>query len=73
MRRLHQLYIDYPTEPLCLAIRRALDHGLYDLSRIEAMVLSSLSGSFFRESEELWIDEPSSLDAQNDTQDPSNL
>lgn len=71
MRRLHQLYIDYPTEQLCLAIRRALDHGLYDLGRIEAMVLSSLSGSFFRESEEPWTDESISADPDNDAQVPS--
>jgi len=71
MRRLHQLYIDYPTEPLCLAIRRALDHGLYDLGRIEAMVLSSLSGSFFRESEDLWADDSTSLDSDDDAQTPS--
>ncbi len=71
MRRLHQLYIDYPTEQLCLAIRRALDHGLYDLGRIEAMVLGSLSGSFFRESEDLWIGGSTSLDSDDDTQPPS--
>lgn len=71
MRRLHQLYIDYPTEQLCLAIRRALDHGLYDLGRIEAMVLSSLSGSFFRESEDLWTDDSTPPDPEDDTQTPS--
>ena len=49
IRRLHQMFLDYPTDPLCTAIRRALDHGLYDLQRIEAIVLEQLSGSFFRE------------------------
>jgi hypothetical protein len=65
LRRLHQLYLDYPTESLCTAIRRALDHGLYDLGRIESMVLGSLSGSFFRESNDLWTNELSSLDPES--------
>jgi len=67
LRRLHQLYLDYPTDQLCAAIRRALDHGLYDLGRIESMVLSSLSGSFFRESQDLWVDSPAS-DSEDDPQ-----
>jgi transposase len=49
LRRLHQLYLDYPTDSLVEAVRRALDHGLYDLGRIESLVLSLLSGNFFRE------------------------
>jgi len=49
LRRLHQLYLDYPTDALVAAVRRALAHGLYDLERIESIVLSLLSGSFFRE------------------------
>jgi hypothetical protein len=68
LRRLHQLYLDYPTEPLRLAIRRALDHRLYDLGRIEAMVLGSLSGSFFRDSEDLCTDETLSPDPDDDDQ-----
>jgi transposase len=68
LRRLHQLYLDYPTDQLRAAIRRALDHGLYDLGRIEAMVLSSLSGSFFRESQDLWLDESTPSDPEEDEQ-----
>jgi hypothetical protein len=49
LRRLHQMYLDYPTPVLCEAIRHALHHGLYDLSRIESIVLGRLSGSFFRD------------------------
>lgn len=49
LRQLHQLYIDYPSEPLRDAIRCALDHNLYDLDRIETMVLQSLRGAFFRD------------------------
>ena len=59
LRRLHQLYLDYPTESLVEAIRRALDHGLYDLGRIESIVLSLLSGSFFREHAPPRADDPS--------------
>lgn len=53
LRRLNQLYLDYPTEPLRSVIRRALDHSLYDLGRIESMVLNHLSGAFFRDLHEL--------------------
>lgn len=48
VRRLHRLYVDYPTELLVRAVTRALDHGLTDLSRIETMVLRSCAGNFFR-------------------------
>jgi hypothetical protein len=48
VRRLHRLYVDYPTEPLVRAVTRALDHGLTDLSRIETMVIRSCAGNFFR-------------------------
>lgn len=68
LRRLHQLYLDYPTDQLCAAIRRALEHGLYDLGRIEAMVLGSLSGSFFRESQDLSADESATLDSDDEPQ-----
>jgi hypothetical protein len=48
VRRLHRLYVDYPTEPLIRAVTRALDHGLTDLSRIETMVIRSCADNFFR-------------------------
>lgn len=47
VRRLHRMYLDYPTEPLCAAITIALEHGLIDLNRIEAMVLDRIDGDFF--------------------------
>jgi transposase len=70
LRHLHQLYLDYPTDQLRFAIRRALDHGLYDLGRIEGIVLSKLSGSFFRESQDLSLDEATSLDPVDDSASP---
>jgi hypothetical protein len=46
--RLHRMWLDYPQEPLDAALRVALDHGLYDLERIEALVLRQVAGDFFR-------------------------
>ena len=63
IRRLHQMFLDYPTDPLRTAIRRALDHGLYDLRRIEAIVLEQLSGSFFREPDSLLEPHPPTNDS----------
>lgn len=68
IRRLHQMYLDYPTDALRDAVQRALDHGLYELDRIETIVLSQLTGSFFRESPL-----PSPSDSTPDTQDASTI
>lgn len=46
--RLHRLYLDYPSQALTAAVRRALDHGLFDLERIESLVLREIAGEFFR-------------------------
>jgi hypothetical protein len=46
--RLHRIWLDYPTEAVEPAVRRALDFGLTDPDRIEQMVLRSLRGDFFR-------------------------
>jgi transposase len=48
LRRLHRLFLDYPTEPLRRCLREALSYGLTDLDRIERMLLRVLSGEFFR-------------------------
>jgi transposase len=48
IRRLHRLYLEYPTHALVGAAEVALHHGLYDLARIENLLLSRLAGSFFR-------------------------
>jgi hypothetical protein len=55
--RLHRLYLDYPIRPLRLAVRRALDHGLLDLGRIESLVLRHVAGDFFRLPEDDGSDE----------------
>ena len=48
IRDLHRLYLDYPTDPLCAALRVALEYGLYDVKRIEQIVLKNIAGDFFR-------------------------
>ena len=48
VRFLHRIYIDYPTEPVVVAVTRALEFGLLDLTRIEQMVLRRIAGDFFR-------------------------
>lgn len=48
LRTLHRLWRDYPREALEPALARAQEHGLYDLGRIETMVLRELRGSYFR-------------------------
>jgi hypothetical protein len=49
IRRLHRMFLDYPTEPLVSAVRSALEYGLLDLERIESLVLRRISGDFFRQ------------------------
>lgn len=48
LRTLHRLWQDYPREALEPALARAREHGLFDLGRIETMVLRELRGSYFR-------------------------
>ena len=46
-RRLLQMVRDYPREPLLLAIAEAARYGLYDLERVERMVLRRIGEDFF--------------------------
>lgn len=48
VKRLHKLWLDYPTEAVVEAVEVALRHGLIDLERIERMVLRRIAGDFFR-------------------------
>jgi hypothetical protein len=48
MRRLHRMWLEYPTEPFLDAIRRSVDHTLYELDRIERLILENIRGDFFR-------------------------
>jgi len=48
VRRLARMVHDYPRVPLLDAIRTATDYGLYDLERVERMLLRTLARDFFR-------------------------
>jgi hypothetical protein len=48
MRRLHRMYLDYPTPALLQIVRDVEGFGLIDLMRIEKLVLAHLRGEFFR-------------------------
>ena len=47
LRRLLELKRNYPHEPFMDAVSQALRYGLYDLSRLEKMILNNTSGDFF--------------------------
>jgi hypothetical protein len=47
MRRLLDLKRTYPQEAFEKAIAQALRYGLYDLSRLEQVILSQVQGDFF--------------------------
>ncbi len=48
IRRLYELWCDYPDEPVLSAVAEALHYGLTDIQRVETMVLDRVSGDFFR-------------------------
>jgi transposase len=57
--RLYRMWLEYPAESLRQALSIALQHGLYDIDRIESLVLRHIAGEFFR------------LPINNDDEDPS--
>lgn len=48
MKRLLELKRTYPQEPFLAALAQALQFGLFDLVRIEKMILSFIAGDFFQ-------------------------
>jgi hypothetical protein len=48
VRRIHRMYLDYPTNVLTEVLRDVEGYGLLDLFRIEKLVLRRLAGEFFR-------------------------
>jgi transposase len=48
VRRLARMVHDYPRRPLLDALANAAQYGLYDLERVERMLLRSLTRDFFR-------------------------
>jgi transposase len=47
LRRLAQMRCDYPREALLTAVKTAAHYGLYDLDRLERLVLRQLAHDFF--------------------------
>ncbi len=52
LRRLLQMVRDYPREPLLAAVRTASYYGLYDLDRLESMILRRIAKDYFNPPEE---------------------
>jgi hypothetical protein len=52
LRRLLDLKRTYPPEAFEKAIREALRYGLFDLTRLEQMILAQVAGDFFSLEEE---------------------
>lgn len=48
IRKLHRLYLDYPTDVVRTCLANALEYGLDDLTRIETTILRQLGRDFFR-------------------------
>ena len=47
LRRLLQLKQSYPAKPFLAAIEQALHYGLFDLARLERLILERVAGDFF--------------------------
>jgi hypothetical protein len=47
LRRLAQMRRDYPASPLLAAIQTATHYGLYDLDRLERMILRNIATAYF--------------------------
>jgi transposase len=48
LQRLLAMKRSYPAEPFLAAIEQALRYGLFDLGRVEALILKYVAGDFFR-------------------------
>jgi hypothetical protein len=56
-KRLLSLYTTYPSEAVIPAIEEALEYGLYDLNRVEGMIIKNVSANYFNLKEEYGEDE----------------
>jgi hypothetical protein len=63
LNRLVQLKRSYPAQPFLGAVEQALKYGLFDLHRLETLVLRNVAGDFFA------LDDPKYADDQADTPD----
>jgi transposase len=57
LRQLLRLVREYPREPLLIAVREAAHYGLYDLDRVERMILRRVAQDYFRLKEDGGPDE----------------
>jgi len=48
LKRLLQFQRTYPPEPFLAAVAQALTYGLYDLTRLESLILKQVRGAFFQ-------------------------
>jgi hypothetical protein len=68
VKQLHRMYVEYPTDVLVAAVDEALRFDLYDLERIDQMVLRRIHGDFFR----LAPNEPTPASDDNDDKEPDD-
>jgi hypothetical protein len=47
LNRLVQMQRTYPAEPFLGALEQALKYGLFDLTRVQTLVLRQVAGDFF--------------------------
>ena len=48
LRRLYRMCKEYPTEAFQRAVAKALHYGLYDMERLERMILRCIAGEYFQ-------------------------
>jgi hypothetical protein len=48
LRQLLRIVRDYPRTPLLAAVREAAHYGLYDLDRLERMILRRIARDYFQ-------------------------
>lgn len=53
LRKLLELKRTYPAKPFLAAVEQALEYGLFDLTRLERLILERVAGDFFDFGEEL--------------------
>jgi hypothetical protein len=53
LNRLLQLKRSYPPQPFLAAVEQALKYGLFDLNRLETLVLRHVAGDFFALDDEI--------------------
>lgn len=58
LARLLQLKRSYPPQPFLAAVQQALEYGLFDLTRLETLVLRHVAGDFFALDDEDQDDTP---------------